>query len=184
MRGSLLGGQWLYCLPLRPNDLGYQTFCVFPWFFDTYKLGASKCKKLFIFGETRYSELFEIADYEYELTIQKLKMADALWQIRIKKLLDLDKTGWRFSGSPITDFRLKLVNLKWWIQYSKPKCKKLLDSDGVHLNNTWFVSSNGIFIIIMYFMPDHIFLHRVLRVEPPVYSWTRCCQIMRVTDGL
>ena len=53
-----------------------------------------------------------------------------------KKLLDSDKTGWKFSGLLITELRSKSINLKWWVQYGGPKCKKLLDSDGTHLNNT------------------------------------------------
>ena len=65
---------------------------------------------------------------------------------RIKKLLDLDKTGWRFSGSLFTDLRSKLINSKWWMQQGGPKCKKLLHSDGTHLNKTWLVSPNGIYL--------------------------------------
>ena len=63
----------------RPNDLGYPTTGIFPCFIITYKLGALKFKKLLIFDETRYSGVFEIADYESELKIKKLKMADAIW---------------------------------------------------------------------------------------------------------
>ena len=58
------------------------------------KLGASQYQKLLVFDETRYSDVFEIADYEYELRIYKFKMAGAIWQTRIKKSLDLDKTEW------------------------------------------------------------------------------------------
>ena len=39
------------------------------FFFITYKIDASKCKKLLAFDKTRHSEVFEIADYEYELKI-------------------------------------------------------------------------------------------------------------------
>ena len=51
------------------NDLGYPTTCVFPYFFITYNLGASQCQKLLVFNETRYSSVFEIADYKYEFGI-------------------------------------------------------------------------------------------------------------------
>ena len=63
-------------------------------------------------------------------------MAGAVWQTRIKKLLHLDKTGWRVLGSLITELRSKLINSKWWMQYGGPTCKESLDSDGTHLNNT------------------------------------------------
>ena len=46
--------------------------------------GGSKYKNLLVFDETRNSRIFEIADYECELEIQKLKIA--------KKLLVSDKT--------------------------------------------------------------------------------------------
>ena len=105
-------------------------------FFITYKLGASQCQKLLVFDKTRYSVVFEIADYKHELRIKKFKMVRAIWQTRIKKLLDLDKTGWRILGSLITELSSKLINSKWWMQYGGPKCKKKLDSDGTHLNNT------------------------------------------------
>ena len=52
-------------------------------------------------------------------------MAGAIWETRIKKLLDLDKTGWRFSGSLITELCSKLINSKWWMQYGGPKCEKM-----------------------------------------------------------
>ena len=55
----------------RPNDLGYPTTCVFPWFFITYMLGASQCQELLVFDETRYSVVFEIADYEHQLRFKK-----------------------------------------------------------------------------------------------------------------
>ena len=58
-----------------------------------------------------------------------------MWQTRLKKLLDLDETGWRFLGSLITELRSKKLNLKRWMQYGGPKCKKWLDSDGTYLNN-------------------------------------------------
>ena len=77
----------------RPNHLGYPTTCIFPCFFITYKRGASQCEKLLVCDETRYSVIFAIADYEHELRIKKFKMAGAIWQTRIKKLLDLDKFG-------------------------------------------------------------------------------------------
>ena len=51
----------------------------------------------------------------------EFKMADAIWQTKIKKLLNLDKAWWRFSGSLIINLRKKLINLKWWIQYSGQK---------------------------------------------------------------
>ena len=38
-------------------------------FFITYKLGTSQCQKLLVFDETRYSDVFGIDDYEYELRI-------------------------------------------------------------------------------------------------------------------
>ena len=82
------------------------------FFFYTYKLGALQCQKLLVFDEIRYSVVFEITDYEHELRIQKFKIAGAIWQTRIKKLLDLDKTGWRFLGSLITELRSKLIYSK------------------------------------------------------------------------
>ena len=42
------------------------------------------------------------------------------------------------------------------MQCGGPKCKKLFDFDGIHLNNTWFVLPNGIFILIMYVINDQL----------------------------
>ena len=50
-------------------------------------------------------------------------MADPIWQTRIKKLLDLDKTRSRFLGSLNTELRWKLINSKCWMQYGESNVK-------------------------------------------------------------
>ena len=72
-------------------------------------------------------------------------MADAIWWIKIKSyILDLDKTWWGFSGSPIISLRSKLINPKSWIQHGEPKYKNLRDPY-IHTEpGTW-----GVFITVL-----------------------------------
>ena len=57
--------------------------------FIAYKLGASQCQELLVFDETRYSVVFEIADYEHELRIKKiLNGGCSMVDQNVKKWLD------------------------------------------------------------------------------------------------
>ena len=54
---------------------------------QTFKMDP-KCKKLLdwnlVLGNA-YSGFFSVADYEFELNIQKLKMSDAIWRVKMQK---------------------------------------------------------------------------------------------------
>ena len=46
--------------------------------------GGPKYKKLIDSHATRYSEIFKVADYEYELKIKKFKMANPRWRTKMQ----------------------------------------------------------------------------------------------------
>ena len=50
------------------------------------------CKNWLVSDETWYLMVSEPANYDFELTVQKIKIVDLIWRTKRKKQLDLDES--------------------------------------------------------------------------------------------
>ena len=66
-----------------------------------------KCKKWLDLHETWYLMVSELANYDFQLKIYKIKTLDSIWRTKKKKRLDSDET-WYSGFFEVADYESKL----------------------------------------------------------------------------